>query len=59
MLKQERLVELTHNLQNVKEICIGMESVELVWAENLLDRSLFLIEEMKDEQKREIGQNLF
>jgi hypothetical protein len=36
-----------------------MESVELVWAENLLDRSLFLIEEMKDEQKREISQNLF
>jgi hypothetical protein len=36
-----------------------MESVELVWAENLLDRSLFLIEEMKDEQKREIRQNLF
>ena len=59
MEKQEKLEAIHSGVQAALNSFKGLHLNDLVYAENLLEDALEILEEMKDEQKREIGQNLF
>jgi len=55
----EKLETIHSGVQSALNSFKGLHLNDLVYAESLLEDVLEILEEMKDEQKREIGQNLF